>query len=112
VEEYEEVGEMNTLLTSDLTTENIVISNPIETMNNNSTGSPGNRVSDSCDTIISEGASVNASLKERAAEETEEVELNRLQPDTEVKRQSKLGSLWMSVKKWAKKIKKDVAFFM
>jgi len=98
--------------TSDLTTENIVISNPIENMSNNNASSPGNRVSDSCDTIIADVTSVNPSLDGESRVEVEEVELKRLHPDTKVKRQSKLGSLWMSVKKWAKTFIKDMAFLM
>ena len=110
VDETEEVGEMDTSLTSDTTTKNVVISNPMESMNNDGTGSP-DRVNSRLDTNTADVISlVNANevSRIRVDEEMEELGLSSM----ETKRQSKLNSLWMSVKDWAKHFVKDAAFFL
>ena len=111
VDENEEVGEMDTSLTSDITTENIVISNPMESMSNDSTGSPDNKVNCTLDINTADVASVdtaNEVSRINVGGELEEMELNSTAP----KRQSKFSSLWTSVKEWARHFVKDVAFFM
>ena len=111
VDENEEVGEMDTSLTSDITTENVVISNPMESMNNGITGSPDNRVNSKVDTNTADVASVDTTdevSRISVGGELEEMELN----STDTKSQSRLSSLWTSVKDWAKHFIKDVAFFM
>ena len=111
VGENEEVGEMDTSLTSDITTENIVISNPMESMNNDSTGSPDKRINSRLDTNTADVASVDTAdevSRINVGGEIEETESN----STETKSQSKLCSLWISVKKLTNHCIKDMAFFM
>ena len=111
VGENEEVGEMDTSLTSDITTENIVISNPMESMNNDSTGSPNKRINSRLDTNTADVASVDTAdevSRINVGGEIEETESN----STETKSQSKLCSLWISVKKLTNHCIKDMAFFM
>ena len=110
MDDNEEVGEMYTSLTSDIVTESIVISNPMESVNNDSTISP-DEVNSRLDTNTADVSNVGTTdevSRSSVGGELEEMELN----STETKRQSKLSSLWMSVKKWAKHFVKDMAFFM
>ena len=110
VDENEEVGEMDTSLTADIITENVVISNPMESMNNESTISP-DRVNSKLNTNTADVASVSTTAEVsriRLDGEAEDLELN----STEEIRQPRLYSLWISVKNWARHFVKDVALFL